>query len=529
MIAWNGNVWSNLQIQNELSSMANPVTFDPILFRCQHVSFRSGNLFAVGCDEGNSKDIWYSSRSLGTIENWFPPPSAWSSPQTVVNVSQNMSSSSSVADINNDIHSVWAQSPFLEDDSDPAIYYALWDATGWSKPAQIMVTNGPPVHLSLTTDNHGRLFLVWADQESGDLLFSWGNSNRADIPLEWTSQIILPSLAKLNGSPEILVDGSGNIVVVYAVTLNENRGIYMVRSDNLGETWSAPLRIIDAISYEWDAIDRPKLVLTSDGRLHILFSRYSVSGGIHPMGLYYSQSEDGGATWSEPLEISDKLVTWHQILVSKDQILNLLWQENYDQTTINVHRISNDNGVTWNNPTVVSSTREKSVSIDAGTDPNGQLHLLQLSGGEELMIQEWVSDGLRWSAQRSDVIFRNAEESIPLEFLVEIAPDGYLGIISILETRGADGILDYRLTGFGRYVDMILPVQPLPSGVVPPAALSVNLTVVPDVQSTPTFISPLVGVNNPVPVVNKNAVGLVMIIVVLIIMVVVIRPGKSNK
>jgi hypothetical protein len=336
-------------------------------------------------------------------------------------------------------------------------------------------------------------------------------------------------LAKLNGSPEILVDGSGNIVVVYAVTLNENRGIYMVRSENLGEAWSAPFQIIDAISYKWDAIDRPKLALTSDGRLHTLFSRYSVSGGIHPMGLYYSQSEDGGATWSEPLEISDKPVTWHQILVSKDQILNLLWQENYDQTTINVHRISNDNGVTWNNPTVVSSTREKSVSIDAGTDPNGQLHLLQLSGGEELMIQEWVSDGLRWSAQRSDVIFRNAEESIPLEFLVEIAPDGYLGIISILETRGADGILDYRLTGFGRYVDMILPVQPLPSSVVPPAALSVNLTVVPDVQSTPTFISPLVGVNNPVPVVNKNAVGLVMIIIVLIILVVVIRPGKSNK
>ena len=529
IIAWNGSEWSNLQIQDELSTLSNPITLDPILYHCQYFSFRNEQLYSVGCDEGNSKDIWFSSRSLGTMENWFPSPSVWGVPQTIINVPQKISSISSVADINNDIHAVWAQSPFLGDDFEPAIYYALWDGVAWSKPSQIIVTSYTPVGLSLTSDNQGRLLLVWVDQESGDLFFSWGNSNRANIPLEWTSPIILPSSAKLISSPDILVDSSGNIVVSYAVTLNENRGIYMVRSDNLGETWSAPLQMIDAISYEWDAIDRPKLALTSDGRLHTLFPRYSVSGGIRPMGLYYSQSEDGGATWSEPVEISDKLVTWHQVIVSKDQTLNLLWQENYDQTTTNVHRISNDNGVTWNNPTVVSSTREKSVSIDVGTDPTGQLHLLQLSGGDELMIQEWVSDGLRWSAQSSGVIFRNAEESTPLEFLVEIAPEGYLGIISIFETRGGDGILDYRLTGFGRYVDMALPVLPLPAGVIPPAALSVNLTVVPDVQSTPTFNSPLVGVNNPAPVVNKNAVGLVMIIVVLIIMVVIIRPGKSNK
>jgi hypothetical protein len=529
MIAWNGNAWSNLQIQNGLSSLLNPVTLDSILFRCQRVSIRDGKLFAVGCDEGNSKDIWFSSRSLGTIDNWFPPPSAWSAPHTIINVSEKISSISSVADINNEVHTVWAQSPSFEDDSEPTIYYALWDGAEWSRPAQIMVTNGSPVDLSLTADNQGRLFLAWVNQENGDLLFSWGNSNRADIPLEWASPKILPSLAKLNSSPEILVDSSGNIIVVYAVTLNENRGIYMARSDNLGETWSAPLKIFDAVSSEWDAVDRPKLALTSDGKLHTLFSRYSVSGKTHPIGLYYSQSVNGGTTWSNPMEISNKPVIWYQILVGKDQALNLLWQEGYDQASTNLHRLSNDNGVTWNNPTVVSSTRAELVSIDSGIDLDGQLHLLQLIGGDELMIQEWVSDGLRWSAKESGVIFRNTEDSIPLEFMAEIAPNGYLGILTILETRTTDSILDYTLTGFGRDIDMALPVQPLPSAVVPPVALPINLTAVPDVQYTPTFPSPLVGVDNPASLVNKNAVGVIMIIVVLIILVVVIRPRKSNK
>ena len=529
MIAWNGSAWSNLQIQNELSSMSNPITFDPILFRCQHVSFISGNLFIVGCDDGNSKDIWFTSRSLGTIENWFPPPSDWNTLHTILDVSQEISSISLVADLDDIIHAVWVQSSFVDDDSEPAIYYALWDGDGWSKPAQIMVTNGPPVNLSLTTDNHGRLFLVWVNQDSGDLLFSWGNSSRANVPLEWASPKILPSLAKLNSSPEILVDGSGNIVVAYTVTLNENRGVYIVRSENLGETWSVPLKVFDAMSSEWDAVDRPKLALTSDGKLHTLFSRYSVSGGIHPTGLYYSQSEDGGATWNNPIEISDKPVIWHQILVGKDQTLNLLWQENYDQATTNLHRLSNDNGVTWNNQTIVSSTREKLVSIDVGTESSGELHLLQLVGGDELMIQEWVWDGMRWSAKESGLILRNAEGSIPMDFKAEIASNGYLGILSVLEKKNTEDVLKYTLSEFGRYIDVVLPVQPLPSAVVPPVAVSINLTAVPNTQPTPTFVSPLVGVNNPAPVVSKNTVGLVIIAIVLVILVVVVRPGKANK
>lgn len=529
MIAWNGVVWSNLQIQNGIFSMLNPVTFDPILFHCQNISFRSGNLFTVGCDEGNSKDIWFTSRLIGEIENWFPPPSAWTTPQTILDVSQEISSISSVADLDNNIHVVWTQSSFLDDDSTPSIYYALWDGGGWSKPAQIMVTNGSPINLSLTTDNHGKLFLVWVDQDSGDLLFSWGNSSRANIPLEWASPKILPSSAKLNSSPEILVDDSGNIVVTYAVTLNENRGVYMVRSENLGETWSAPLQIFDAVYSEWDAVDRPKIALTSDGKLHSLFSRYSVSGGIHPMGLYYSQSEDGGATWSDLTEISDKPVIWHQILIGKDQTLNLLWQENYDQTTSNLHRISNDNGVTWNISTVVSSTREKLVTIDVGNELSGRMHLLQLVGGDELILQEWIWDGFRWSAQESSLIIRNADEATPMEFKAEIASNGYLGILTALEKRNTEDVLSDTLSEFGRYIDVVLPVEPLPSVVVPPVAMSINLTVAPNVQSTPTFVSPLVGVNNQAPVASKNTVGLIMIAIVLIVLVVVVRPHKANK
>jgi hypothetical protein len=529
MIAWNGNTWSTLQLQSGLLSLSNPVTFDPILFHCQHISLKNEQLIAVGCDDGASKDIWLSSRLLGTVESWFPPPSDWISPQEIVTVPQQISSISSVADSNNNIHAVWVQSELLDNEVDSAIYYALWNGDKWSDPAQIIINlRGHPVDLSLATDNLGRLLLVWVDEKNGDLLFSWANSGRANIPLEWTPSTILPSPARLIGSPDVLVDGSGNIVVAYAITLNENRGIYMVQSNDFGETWSVPSLIFDAVSAEWDAIDHPRIALTIDGRLHVVFSKYLVSGEIHPMGLFYSQSEDGGVNWNDPKEISDNPVYWSRIIADHDRALHLVWQEINGESIVINNGISTDSGLTWNNPMVVTSTRNKFVLSDSMMDISGQLHLIQVSGDDALGIQEWTWDGSRWNLGKDKSIFNNMEGALPQEFLAVVTPDGFLSVLAILEMREADNILGNSLIGSGRHLEIVSSDQVSHPAVLPTPPLLIDQTTAPEVNLTPTISSPLIGVNNPTPV-NRNAVGLIMVVVILIIVVIVIRPRRSIK
>ncbi|MFT3893190.1 MAG: hypothetical protein QM730_16295 [Anaerolineales bacterium] len=51
-------------------------------------------------------------------------------------------------------------------------------------------------------------------------------------------------------------------------------------------------------------MDDTKITLDANGRLHILFSVFS-GFQDHPEKLYYSQSSDGGSTWSEPEIVSE--------------------------------------------------------------------------------------------------------------------------------------------------------------------------------------------------------------------------------
>lgn len=529
MVAWNGNQWSDLQIQNELSTFLDPVTFDTLVFHCQQASIQSDMLFVVGCDEGKSNDIWFTSRSLGPMENWFPPPSAWSSPSVIASVPYKISSISSVADTQNNIHLVWVQSSLSEnDDIEPGIFYALWNGKEWSKPTPIIINlAGMPTQLSLTKDNQERLLLVWVDETNGELLFSWANSSRANIPLEWISPKILPSPTKLISSPSILIDGTGSIVVAYAISLNENRGIYIVRSDDLGENWSSSSQVFDGVSADWESVDRPEIVLSGDGKIHALFSQYLVRGETQPIGLYYSQSVDGGARWSEPTAVTDRPAYWSKILSFDNQILHLLWQEKNGEVLTNYHQISIDSGLTWSTPTNISFTKVKLTMAASVMDLSGQLYFLQLVADGTLAIQEWLWDGSRWNAQETREIMNNVGKSISPIFMSEITPDGYLNAFTVLETEGSSNILE--LISFGRSMDVPVPNQFSSPAILPTPAPVLILTDIPSLQFTPTAHPSLGDLNDSTPGINKNLLGLGLIATILTLLVILMRPSRSIK
>jgi hypothetical protein len=136
LIAWNGNAWSEPQLQNELLELFNPTTFDSILLGCHQFSVHDNMLYMVGCDQESSGDIWYTSRSIGSQENWYPSQSSWSSPGLVTNTEQMISSLSSVAYLDS-FHLFWAQSSRLDlDELNPSIQYSHWIGKGGRARAQ---------------------------------------------------------------------------------------------------------------------------------------------------------------------------------------------------------------------------------------------------------------------------------------------------------------------------------------------------------------------------------------------------------
>lgn len=530
VIAWNGRQWSQLQTQQGLSALVNPINRDPILLGCQHAVVQANMLYVVGCDLGSSKDIWFTSRALGTVESWFPPPSAWSSPQDIARVSQKISSISSVLDKDNIIHLVWAQSPFSEDERiDPVIYYATQDGRVWSKPAPIITNlSGLPLGISFSNDNQGRLLLSWVDEINGELLFTWASANRARLPLEWETLSVLPVPPNLVSSPYLLADGAGTIVISYAIPFNEARGIYLSRSDDRGENWSGEFQVFDAISADWDSSNNPKMFLSGEGTLHILFSQYSLVGEIRNDGLYYSQSANGGNTWNEPTLVSDGSVIWYSLHAIEDGSLHILWQEKEGDAVTNYHRSSQDLGESWNEPNEISSTEEL-VLTDSVLDANGQIHFLQLTASQNLTIHEWLWNGSRWQLQESQDILVNLEEDIPTLFSAEITRDGSLQVVTVLEVTGEEEQKESRLFSFGRMVDVTgsNPTVDLPILSQPVSGISV--TSIPDLQSTPTLGPLLPEVNTSSPLTSRNILTFTLVVATLIVVVIIFRSGRSRK
>jgi hypothetical protein len=529
LIAWDGTEWSDPETQNGLSVMSDPKTYDPILLQCQQVSYYGSTLFVVGCDQGGSEDVWFSSRPLDPVETLFPAPSDWGILKAVDTVPRQISFLSSVADQENNIHSIWVQSGSVETaQGEPEIQYVRLNSDGPSKPSSIFQDwPGLPVDLSVAIDNQQRLMLSWVDELSGDILFSWANSDRAGIPSEWTTPVVLTSPASLNGSPDILIDASNRIVIAYAVTLNEARGIYFVHSSDQGKTWSLPIRVFDAVSANWDAVDEPKLALTSDGHLHVLFTRFSVLGGRKSEGLYYSRSTNGGTTWSVPEAISEQNVLWSEIIGDDQQRAHRLWQVKDRSATIVYHQVSRDNGVTWDAPVKLSSM-DGMVSVPALImTGSGELHLLQLFTRDVPFLQEWDWAGERWRTLKARGL-NVRDQSIPVSINAAITTEGVLSTLLLFDRNDLLDGHSSQLLNVDRKLAILGKAQFNSTVVmIAPEVISDPMNSI-DLQPTATRAPSLADLGSP-PSSNKNTIGFVLVLVVITALVIFSLPGRRKK
>lgn len=407
LMVWNGVEWGAPQVQNELSSFTNPLTFDTILLECITETLSGTTLFVAGCDQGAGSDIWLTSRSLAPLDQWAGETSLWSYPTTLALKPQIISSVAQLAEAER-VHTVWAVSPISETGAGyHSIFYARLDGSVWTTPREtISGLIGKPVDLSMAVSNDGILNVVWTDSQSGALVYTTVLADRADLRAEWTEPIALPTITRLNASPDILVDASGKVLVAYAVPFNEGRGIYLIQSAGRGSAWSLPVQIFDAVTAEWDRVDKPRISLTTDGTLHVLFSRVA-QNDEGAVGLYDAQSRDGGATWTAPELVREGSITWSDMLTTDGTTLHRFWQEKRAGVVSNFHQVSPDGGATWGNATDITSVLDYVSPVSLAANTIGDLHFLRIVQGAEpsflksktLVVEDWQWNGNRWTKE----------------------------------------------------------------------------------------------------------------------------------
>ncbi len=405
---WDGQEWSEPSIEGAITSYVNPVTFREIELACkQPVIAGVGTeaspyrISVLGCESQPNRDIWLRTAELiSLVERIAPSVEPVWQPAELLTTAGSIDGLVMAGDSVGQLHAFWSQQN-LETSSSDSIYYGGWDGMSWSSVREIFSSpNGlSSVKPSVIFDSPNKLSAVWVEGDPGEILFSQSTAANASAPAEWAVPINLPLPRAAATNPSIARDRNGSLYVAYAVPLNEDRGIYVTTSVDGGDNWHEPVRVFNAVESSWDMVDDPELTIGGDGTLHLMWIRYGSPPLGIPLSIHYSESTNGGLTWSEPDEVALGKILWGEPLAIGDRLIHRLWYVEGDGIW---NEISIDSGLTWGQLQRLPGSQEVAFPLDTTLDPAGRPHVVAIGSNQKLgrsqgnLVRHWIWSDDRW-------------------------------------------------------------------------------------------------------------------------------------
>ena len=174
-----------------------------------------------------------------------------------------------------------------------------------------------------------------------------------------------------------------------------------VSSDG-GATWSQTP--IPAPPGEEAKCYAPDLAFSADGTLYLSFVTLRGSGNV-PNAVWVSSSKDGGRTLSEPVKVTGPLAFQVRLIADPDdpEGLYMTWLQGSDVATLKFTETGNpiqvvrsdDGGASWSDPVRVSDpSRERVVAPSPAVGPEGELYVLYLDIGEDRLDYAGAHEGM---------------------------------------------------------------------------------------------------------------------------------------
>lgn len=475
----------------------------------QVVESSRGQVLVVGCDQNKGSEIWAIVRSKASlVEELLNSPvstlsSPWSIPEEISPVFTNGHSPAVTADFKGRFHFVWSQpAEFDLKGLGRTLYYVCWDEKGWSFPVPIFSLAGEKAeHPSIALDTGGLLHLVWSGGEAGDILYSRVESDHAGVTDMWADSTALPMPGSLGSSPVIKAGEDNLLNVVFAVPINEGRGIYYTKSIDGGKNWSSPIVVFDAAESGWPSVDQPDIAVGSDGTLHVVWARLPMANSFLPGGIYYARSIDGGESWSEAFEITSNKAQWPQIITVEKLEVHVIWdvlRERYSSDQ-HLHRWSSDAGRNWSIASTIPSFEGIEGLVGFTTDGAGRVHIVAVgrNASEDnsfyrtqdklpLIHKVWIDNF--WNEENSGNIkvLNGDNVNMPLYSSAYINYAGRLGLIFLAPI---DGENNHAIYFTSRALELTNEkATPLPSLTPTPIATQIpTATTFPTPTALPSF------------------------------------------
>lgn len=274
----------------------------------------------------------------------------------------------------------------------------------------------------------------------------------------------LPPEADECYSPEVAFDADGRLYYLFvglAGIGNTPTGVYLTTSDTHGRTFTPPRKIMGARNYQVRMAVDPER--GDRGRIYLVWLRSAVdppTGGF-PVGdnpIVASYSDDGGATFSDPVRVSDpdrRLVVGPGIAVGDDGALHIAYfdlQDDmrdyrglagppWDGTWSLVATRSTDGGRTFEKSSVVSDKLVPSDRViliftmpapSVAVDRDGHVFVAwddARHGDADVFVGRSDDGGRTWSNAvrvNDDDVGNGATQYLPT---MAVAPNGRLDVV----------------------------------------------------------------------------------------------------
>jgi len=319
----------------------------------------SGKLHVIWQDDtsGNHEIYYKKSTDKGAT---------WATGKKLTSTSGYSGNPAIAVELSGKLHAVW------QDDStgNYEINYKKSPDGGatWTINKRLTWTSGASQNPDIAVDASGHIHAVWYDDIAGNQEIFYAKS--IDNGATWTSGKRLSWNAGGSEAPGIEVDGSDNLHVIWRDDTPGNEEIFYAKSTDNGASWIAARRLTWTSGGSWS----PDIFVDSSDNLNVVWYDNTSGNGE----IYHKKSQDGGATWTANKRLTWNSANSYDPVIAVNSAGNIFVV--FCDDTLGVSEIyyknSTDGGVAWKAIKRLTWTLGASEVPSIGVDSSENLHIV---------------------------------------------------------------------------------------------------------------------------------------------------------
>jgi hypothetical protein len=266
-----------------------------------------------------------------------------------------------LADRSGVVHLFWVERTTGAPDEIPnmpdTLMYSAWNGETWSKPVDLFLSPSEYANKRVgairgVVDDRGYIHLTWIGPDN-TFFYSHVHASQAGQSSNWTDpQIIAYDQSGSQYSGDITFAAPDTLHIVYGRDPEEwqNQMLVHILSTDGGQTWTTPQAIYN-VPYIDRGVSNVRAWVPKEGKLFVTWTEWDASG--NGQVIYSARSLNNGRTWEPPVILDERQGIeyerdWVTLAPLDENQLIVFWEGGY--RAYRQAQYSQDGGVTWSEP-----------------------------------------------------------------------------------------------------------------------------------------------------------------------------------